>query len=112
MLKSYQDTLISGLVKRGYTVGPASTDLSLSNSGDNQPSYLLAFTIFKAGREVFAKDIYEDILAIFAESKAYYYSLVVAHSYDATWVGCNFSFPEKKVPPPVPKLPPNKGNLN
>lgn len=112
MIKSHQDPLISGLVKKGYTIGPASADLSLSYSTDDQASYLLAFTVFKAGRDVLAKEIYEDILSILSEVKAYYYSVVVAHSYDATWVGCNFAL-QKKSPPPIPKLPPsNKGNLN
>lgn len=112
MLKSYQDKILAGLVKKGYTIGPAASDLTLSTSGESTGSYMLAFTAHKSGKEVFAKDIYEDILSLTTEMKAFHYGIIVAHSYDAMWVGANFNVQEKK-PPALPNTPPpNKSNLN
>lgn len=112
MVLSYQDTLIAGMVKRGYTIGPASADLNLHNGTDNQPAFMIAFTAFKAGQDLLAKDIYKDIVEILGEINAYYYGIVVAQAYDSTWVGCNFNMSDKKraTPPPLPT--PDKSRMN
>jgi len=107
LLPAYQDLIVAGLVKKGYMVGPAAKDGKVSISTENSAATLIALSIYKAdGEETSANKIYEDVLVVLKEIKAYYYSVIISHSYEATWAGSNFSLPKPKAPaktpPPVP----------
>jgi len=103
VVKTHLDDLTAGMVKKGYCVGPASGDGTLSLGNDSQPSFLLSFTVYKTSGEITAQNIYDDVLSILTEKKACFYAIIIAQAYDCTWTGCNFNIPEKKsVPPPVP----------
>jgi hypothetical protein len=104
LLPDYQDSIIAGLVRRGYMVGPAAKDGKVASITEGNPSVLFAFSVYKAEQEVTATAIYDDMVGILTEMNAKYYSVIVSLSHEATWIGSNFSIPAKKKvePPPVP----------
>ena len=104
LLPDYQDSIIAGLVRRGYMVGPAGKDGKVSSVTPGCPSVLIALSVYKADDAVTATTIYNDMVAILTEINARYYSVIVSLSHEATWIGSNFSLPAKKKsePPPVP----------
>lgn len=116
LLPSYQDSIIAGLVKRGYMVGPAAKDGQVTTSVENNPAALIALSIYKA-EDTDVNKIYEDVVGVLHDIKARYYSVIISHSYEATWVGANFSLPVKNsvvekstaTPPPIPN---SKKNVN
>lgn len=116
LLPSYQDGIISGLVNRGYMVGPAAKDGKVVTSVENNPAALFALSVYRA-EETDVNKIYEDVVGVLSDMKARYYSVIISHSYEATWVGANFSLPIKNTvvekvtatPPPLPKT---KKNVN
>ncbi len=117
LLPSYQDGIIAGMVKRGYMVGPAAKDGKVVSSTSNNPAALIAISVYRA-EETTVNKIYDDVAAVLHEMKARFYSVIVSHSYEATWVGANFSVPVKDkvvekaavTPPPLP--PGGKKNVN
>jgi hypothetical protein len=118
LVPSYQDKIIAGMVKRGYMVGPAAKDGKVVSSTENNPAALIAISVYRA-EETDVNKIYNDMVGVLTEMKAYYYSVVISHSYEATWAGANFSLPLKKqgvvekasaTPPPLP--PGGKKNVN
>jgi hypothetical protein len=110
-MPSYQDGIIAGLAKKGYMIGPAAKDGKVTLSKDDCPGALIALSVYRE-QETNVNNIYDDTLEVLKEMKAYYYSVVISHSYEATWVGPNFSIPAKSKPtPPAPPLPPKK-NVN
>jgi len=46
LLESYQDRIVAGLIKRGYTVGEAS-DGKVAVNHEKQVSALIALTLYK-----------------------------------------------------------------
>lgn len=119
LMPTYQDGIIAGMVKRGYMVGPAAKDGKVTTS-DNTAAALIAISIYRA-EETNVNKIYDDVVAVLKDMKAYYYSVIVSHSYEATWVGANFNLPVKSkgvvdktstsvIPPPLP--PGGKKNVN
>jgi hypothetical protein len=118
LMPSYQDGIIAGLVKRGYMVGPAAKDGKVSVGTDTTAATLFALSVYRTDAETDANKVYTDITEVLKDMKAYYYSVIVSHSYEATWIGSNFSLPAKKkadkvTPPPIPSVPPGtKKNMN
>jgi len=110
LMPSYQDGIVAGLAGRGYMVGPAAKDGKVSSTMENCPGVLIALSVYRE-EETNVNKIYEDVVAILLDMKAYYYSVIISHSYEATWVGPNFQIPAKTkaLPPP---LPPAKKNMN
>ncbi len=94
LMPSYQDGIIAGMVKRGYMVGPAAKDGKVTTSVENNPAALIAISVYRSEETTVSK-IYDDVVAVLQEMKAYYYSVIISHSYDATWAGANFSLPLK-----------------
>lgn len=111
LLPSYQDNIIAGMVRRGYMVGPAAKDGQVTTSAENNPAALIALSLYRAEQETNVNKIYDDVVAVLKEMDARYYSVIISHSYEATWVGSNFSVPAKATgtPPPVPS---GKKNVN
>ncbi len=113
LLPSYQDKIIAGLARHGYMVGPASKDGQVSIVNEGSPSALISLSVYRA-EETNVNKIYEDVIAILNEMKAFYYSIVISLSHEATWVGSNLQIPAKPKPagnpPPVPSG--KKSNVN
>jgi hypothetical protein len=110
MLPSYQDGIIAGLARKGYMVGPASKDGAIATgASDTKPSVLFAVSVYKA-EETNASNIYTDVIAVLNDMKARYYSVIISHSYEATWAGSNIKLPGK--PPPIPPQDPSSKKLN
>lgn len=118
LMPSYQDGIIAGMVKRGYMVGPAAKDGKVTVS-DNNAAALIAISVYRTDEETNVNKIYDDVVAVLKETKAYYYSVIISHSYEATWVGANFNLPlkakgvvEKASTATPPPLPGGKKNVN
>lgn len=111
LLPSYQDGIVAGLAKRGYMVGPASKDGKVTISSDRCPAALLSLSVYRE-EETNVEKIYKDVVDILAEMNAYYYSVIVSLSHEATWVGPNFQLPEKQKATPPPLPPGAKKNMN
>lgn len=91
-------------------VGPAAKDGAIATGvGDNKPSVLFAVSVYKA-EETSAGDIYTDVVAVLNDMKAKFYSVIISHSYEATWAGSNIKLPGK--PPPPPSTEPTNKKLN
>ena|ERR1700674_2329465 len=110
LLPSYQDGIVAGLAKRGYMVGPAAKDGKVTLYKEDCPGVLMALSVYRE-EETNVNNIYDDVLAVLKEIKAYYYSVVISLSHEATWVGPNFQIPSKNKPTPPP-LPGTKKNVN
>lgn len=96
MLESYQDQIVAGLIKKGYTVGLASTGKVIVNH-DNQVSAVIAFTAYKLSQEELPiTKVYDDIGLILTDLKAYFYSIVIAETSNSTWTGSNIFMQPKK----------------
>jgi hypothetical protein len=103
LIPQYLDGIIAGMAKKGYMVGPASKDGKLLSGGSNSPASLIAISVYKtSGVEI--GTIYDDLAAVLLDMKAMYHSIVIAASYEATWIGSNIQLPTKtrKDPPPLP----------
>jgi len=112
LLPDIQDDIISGMARKGYMVGPTSKDGKvISSLGENSAGSVVAITVYKRTGNSSAKNIYDDLVKILDEAKGYYYSVIVAASTEATWVGSNFQLPAKKestVPSTLPSTNTNK----
>lgn len=103
MLEVYQDDIVAGLIKKGYSVGLASSG-NITINHENQVSAVIALTIFKIDSpDALVKEIYAEVADICTEMKGYFYSIVIAESTNATWSGSNIFMKEVKK---VPQLPP------
>jgi hypothetical protein len=105
MLESYQDQIVAGLIKKGYTVGLASTGKAVVNH-ENQVSAILSLTVYKlAEEELPITKVYEDFAFILTDMKGYFYSIIIAETNNSTWAGSNIFLQPKKnaqlLPPPV-----------
>jgi hypothetical protein len=104
MLESYQDSIVAGLINKGYSVGLASNG-KIPVNHEHQVSAVLTFTLFKTDDpEIVAKQVYEELSMVLTDMKGYFYSVVVAETTNATWAGSNiFLQPQKQIPqlPPI-----------
>jgi hypothetical protein len=87
LLKEYQDKIISQLVGKGYNVGPANPGIAEVNR-DN-PSYLIALSIYKLEEEPPIRQVYDDVIGILQGEKFYFYSVIIAPAPEAAWSGSN-----------------------
>jgi hypothetical protein len=113
MLESYQDTIVAGLVKKGYTVGLAGTGKVIVNH-PNQVSAVIALTAYKMGEEdIVITKVYEELSAVLTDMKGYFYSIIVSEAGNTTWAGSNIYLqPSKKVPQLPPSTDTKKTKLN
>jgi hypothetical protein len=96
MLESYQDQIISGMVKKGYMIGPASKDGKIAIATKyKSPSVLLVLSVYR-NKDYAGDKIYADIVLILTDIKAYYYSVIVSESADSIWGGSNIILPDKE----------------
>jgi hypothetical protein len=104
MLESYQDKIVAGLIKKGYTVGLASSGKAVVNH-ENQVSAIIGLTVYKLSKEELSiTEVYEDFAFVMTDMKGYFYSIIVAETNNSTWAGSNIFLQPKKatqlLPPP------------
>lgn len=110
LIKDYEDAILGGLVKRGYSVAAAGTDGKLTIPGE--ASVVIGMAVNTSNEEITASDISKVVKEVMDEHKFLYYSIVVSATAGSSWYGSNIALPQKPevVPPPIPM--PDKGNLN
>jgi hypothetical protein len=97
LLPSYQDGIVSGLASKGYMVGPAAKNGKVIFSmKENDPACVIALSVYKPDDLDMAK-LYDDIVAILTDMKAYCFSIVISLSTHCTWIGSNFELPPKQA---------------
>ena len=109
MLPNYQDSIVAGLARKGYMVGPSAKDGVVTTG--HTPAVLIALNVYKA-EDVDVNIIYSDVVDVLKDIKAYYYSVIICLSTEATWSSGNVIAPAKEVEKPVPPLPGPKKNIN
>lgn len=103
ILESYQDRIIAALVKKGYTVGPASltSEIVASNKllSKDLPAYMIALHVSKiSDKNLTTHTVFDDISNILVDEKIYCYGVVITKSaLDANWCGSNFDLTLKKT---------------
>lgn len=109
MLPNYQDGIVGGLVRKGYMVGPSAKDGGVTTGVS--PAVLISLGVYKP-EEIDVNVIYSDVIEVLKEIKAYYYSVVISLSTEATWSSGNVIAPAKDTEKPSPPPLPNKKNTN
>jgi hypothetical protein len=112
MLESYQNDIVAGLVKKGYHVGPAAEDNSLTLHNKGNASTLIAIKVTSSDEGLTASKVNEDVRSVLTENSFLYYSVIVSACTSCCWMSSNITLPEKAqvTPPPLPT--PDKSNLN
>lgn len=108
LIKEYEDAILGGLVKRGYSVSAASDKLSIAS----EASTVIGLKVTTSNEEVTASDISKVIKEVMDDHKFLYHSIVVSPAAGGSWYGSNISLPKKPtvVPPSIPT--PDNENLN
>lgn len=115
MFRDYEDLIVAGMLKKGYTVGVVAADGKLTHGGDTKPAVVTTFKIETRDETKKASDIHTDLQAVLAEKKVLYYSVIVCAQVDACWGTSNIDLPQPAPPPPAPipePLPEPDKNLN
>lgn len=109
MLQSYEDIILAGMIKKGYTVSAASFNSTVFDHDSNRPSYLIAFRADYLHEEVTAAKVHSDLLVVLREIKVLYYSVCVSALAESCYVGTNIVLP---TPPFLLNPSPNSKNYN
>lgn len=113
MFRDYEDLIVAGMLKKGYTVGTVASDGKLTHGDESRPAVITTFKIETRDETKKATDVFKDLLAVLQEKKVLFYSVVVSAYVDASWIASNIELP-KPAPvqaPPQPVPEPDK-NLN
>jgi hypothetical protein len=111
LIPQYQDGIIAGMAKKGYMIGPASKDGKLVSMGKDSPSALISISVYSASVIEISK-LFEDLTSVLQEMKALYHSIIIAASYEATWVGSNIHIESKLENDPSFLPPGDRSKLN
>lgn len=84
MFKDYEDLIVAGMLKKGYTVGTVASDGKLTHGGEGHPAVITTFKIETRDETKKATDVFKDLIAVLAEKKVLYYSVVVSAYVDAS----------------------------
>jgi hypothetical protein len=98
LMPSYQDDIISGLLGKGYMVGPAAKDSKvIAPSTEGGAAALIVLSVYKKdGAECDINLVYDELIAIFHDLKIHFFSIVITVACEATWVGSNIRLPKKE----------------
>jgi hypothetical protein len=108
LIKNYEDALMGGLVKRGYSVSAAGDKLTIAG----EAAALIGLRITTSNETATPSDISKAVMEVMEEHKFLYYSIIVTATAGSSWYGPNISLPKKPIvePPPIPT--PDKDHLN
>jgi len=102
MVREYEDLIISGLVKKGYTVGPASKDHIPTSGTAGYASFVIALKVEPSETDTDASKVHEVVCNVLKEKKLLYYSVLVSTPADCCWRAGNIQLPEPSPSPSVP----------
>jgi hypothetical protein len=109
LIKEYEDAILGGLVKRGYSVSAAGVDAKLSIQEES--ATIIGISISTENEEAAASDISKVVKEVMDEHKFLYYSIIVSARAGASWYGSNIVLPKKTVDaPPIPT--PDRSDMN
>lgn len=91
LIAGYEDKIVAGMVKKLYEVFVQSDNGHLTSGGGECVSALVSFCVYSAKEGVDVKHVYEDVGKVLAESKIYFYSVVVSAMTDASWCAGNMT---------------------
>lgn len=98
----YDNLIISGMVKKGYIIGPAATDNQVVAQIKNSSAAVISLRVESCEKKT-SKDIHDDLMIILNENKMYFHSIIIANgAQDSCWTSSNIVFTEPKAPPPKP----------
>lgn len=93
LIPSYQDAIIAGMVKKGYSIGIVSNSGTIADSSEGKAATLLSFRIETYKNDVGAKEIFKDLMEIMTANKFYYYSIIITILSDSSFIGSNIIVP-------------------
>lgn len=108
---SYIDSIIAGMVRKGYTVSATSSNGEVSIPENNSSSATLCLKISLVSESVKPTDIHKDLIDILDDIKAYYHSVIVTPYVDCIWSGSNIVLTKAKTDI-LPEVKSKKSNLN
>lgn len=111
MFASYEDRIVSGMIKKGYAITAGLPEGQLSQSQPNNAGAIISFVIIPSNPEVGNKEVFSDIIDILFQEKVLFYSVVVSLLTDAIWIDGNIQLPLKPVKQSI-IIDPNKGKYN
>lgn len=106
LIRSYEDKIIAGMVKKEYTVS-LSNPQGVTIEEANQASVVISFSVFTKKEKAKASDVYGDLIKVLEEHKIYYYSVVITAMVDSAW-NCGNMVINKTTPPEKPRPEPDK----
>lgn len=102
---AYLDGFIAGMAKQAYMIGAITKDGILLAPGEKS-SAVISVRLYKT-EDVDPDKIYDDIVGVLREIKAYFHSIVIAEATACRWSGSNFN-----LEPPVPEPQASKKTMN
>jgi hypothetical protein len=112
LVKDYEDKIVSGMIKKGYTVSSVNDKGMLSNSTPDSVASIISCIVYTKKEDAKTTHVYEDLLLVLKENNVYYYSAIVSAMTDSTWCCGNMRDPSKPEPPPESSKPDPDKNLN
>lgn len=105
MLRSYEDAIVAGMVKKGYIISVVAVDGKLTSGDSGRPAVVTTFRVDTGKEETMARDVHKDLLEVLREKNMLYYSVVVTAYTDACWIASNITLPQPPEPPKPPQPP-------
>ena len=103
LVMEYEKTIVTGLVKKGYTVTAAAGSGKITTGTKDRSGVVIALVVSKS--DATTQDISKDLLDIVGENNLYYHSYVISeNTQKAIWNSSNIVIPDiTQIPPPIPK---------
>jgi len=108
---SYTNNIIAGMVKKGYAVSATSAKGDVVLAKDTNASAIISLKIVTTAENASSSSIYQDLMAVLNEMKAYFYSVVITPYVDCAWCGSNILI-NKPTAVAADISKPDKSNLN
>lgn len=107
----YADSIIAGMVKKGYAVSAVAGNGEVLLAKEGNPSAIITLKITSVAETTSSSSVHKDLMNVMDELKGYYHSVIVAPYNDCCWCGTNIVL-NKATPPPLPTVKADKSNLN
>lgn len=94
---SYQDAIITGLVKKGYMVGALDAK-GVTIAPGKKSSALIALRIYHTKNTLNVSKVYDNVGDICTEINALCHSIIITKAIDCIWYGGNFNIIDSPKP--------------
>ena len=108
---SYTDGIIAGMVKKGYAVSSTAAKGEVVISKETNTSAVVSLKVTSTFENSNSATIYQDLMDVLNDLKAFFYSVVVTPYVDCAWCGSNIVI-SKPTAVVADTVKPNKSNLN